>query len=353
MIYLLSNQLGDMEMFGIHYLKASPTHYVLHFSKGKLKRKGRGLAFYYYQPSSSIAVVPVGSSDTPFIFNEVTSDYQPITVQGQLMYRIVDPELVASILNYTITNKIDQYATDDPEKLAQRLINLVQVHTRTEVQKRPLKVAIRSSDEISTAVVAQLNASGSLESLGIEVLSLSITSIKPTPEMSRALEAEAREQLLLRADESIYERRNAAVEQERRIKENELNTEIKIEEKKRQIRETKVEADLSVEMKEQKIREAQLQGEIRLEEERKQLVAIRSQNAKAEADAQAYAIEASLRPLTKLDPVLVQTLALQSGEPRLMVSLALKEIAQNASKIGQLNISPDLLESLIEEKTRR
>jgi hypothetical protein len=32
-----------------------------------------------------------------------------------------------------------------------------------------------------------------------------------------------------------------------------------------------------------------------------------------------------------------------------MVSLALKEIAQNASKIGNLNISPELLEMLMDK----
>ena len=47
----------------------------------------------------------------------------------------------------------------------------------------------------------------------------------------------------------------------------------------------------------------------------------------------------------------VQLLAMQSAEPRLMVTMALKEIAQNAGKIGQLNISPDLLESLLSKDT--
>ena len=36
------------------------------------------------------------------------------------------------------------------------------------------------------------------------------------------------------------ERRNASIEQERRVKENELNTEISVEEKKKQIRETEI-----------------------------------------------------------------------------------------------------------------
>ena len=45
------------------------------------------------------------------------------------------------------------------------------------------------------------------------------------------------------ADEAIYARRNSAVEQERAIKENELNTEIAVENKKRQIRETQMDAE--------------------------------------------------------------------------------------------------------------
>ena len=50
-----------------------------------------------------------------------------------------------------------------------------------------------------------------------------------------------------RADEAIYERRNTAVELERKIKENELNTQIAVEQKQRQVRETKLQADLAVE----------------------------------------------------------------------------------------------------------
>ena len=59
-----------------------------------------------------------------------------------------------------------------------------------------------------------------INSLGIEVLGLSLLAIKPSPETQRALEAETREQILQEADDAIYTRRNSAVEQERKIKEN-------------------------------------------------------------------------------------------------------------------------------------
>lgn len=337
-------------MFGIQYFKSGPTHHIIHFVNGQQRRNGIGQSFFYYKPTSTIVAVPISSADVPFIFNELSADYQPLTVQGQLTFRIVAPESVAHLLDYTVHSAPDEFVGDDPEKLAQRLVNLVQVLTRAEIQHMPLRGAIHASDDISLAVMGRINQSEAVKGLGVEVLEVAIQSIKPIPEIARALEAEAREALLRQADQAIYDRRNSAVEQERRIKENELSTEIAIEEKKRKIRETKVEADLAVEAKEQQVRESKQAGQIRLEEERKRLVSARTQNARAESDSQAYAVEASLKPLKNLDKEILQLLALQSGDPRKMVSMALREIAQNAGKIGNLNISPDLLESLLQKE---
>ena len=334
-------------MFGIQYLRAQPTSYVIHYHNGAIKRAGPGLAFYYYRPASAIVAVPLNSDDAPFIFNEVSADFQPLTVQGQLTYRIRDPERVAALLNYTIDGKTQQYASEDPQKLPLRLVNLAQTLTRSLVQRLPLRAAVHAADEISLALLELLAKSPAAAELGVEILQVTVQAIRPAPESARALEAEAREALLRLADEAIYTRRNAAIEQERRIKENELNTEIAVEEKKRQMREAKVEADLAVETLEQQVRASKLSGEIGLEQERARLVDARVKNAQAEADAQAYAVAAALRPLAELDSDVLQALALQSADPRRMASAALKELAQNAGKIGSLNISPELFEALM------
>jgi len=333
-------------MFGIHYIKSAPTQHIIHYQAGLRKHSGTGQSFFYFQPTSSIVLIPANSADVPYIFNEISSDFQPVTVQGQLTYRINKPEQIAALLDYSIS-PAGKYLSDDPQKLAVRLVNLLQVSTRAEIQRMTLKQAVRGSQEIATAVLAGFKTNVDLDNLGVEVLAVTIEAIRPTPETSRALEAEAREDLLRRADQAIYERRNSAVEQERLIKENELSTEIAVEEKKRQIRETKINADLAVEAREQQVRESKLAGQIKLELDRVKLVAARTQNLQTEADAQAYTIDASLRPLRDLDPEMLQMLAVQSVEPRLMVSMALKEIAKNAGKIGNLNISPDLLTSLM------
>ena len=64
-------------MLGIRFIKFDAMTYVIHYKKGRVAREGRGLAFYYYEPSSSIAAIPLGSNDVPFIFNETTVDYRP------------------------------------------------------------------------------------------------------------------------------------------------------------------------------------------------------------------------------------------------------------------------------------
>ena len=101
-----------------------------------------------------------------------------------------------------------------------------------------------------------------------------------------------------RADEAIYARRNAAVEQERLIKESELNTEIAVETKKRQIRET------------------QMAAEIAVEEQRAQLVDRRVENERKDADSRAYALTETLKPVRELDWKTLMMLGGNNGDAR-------------------------------------
>ena len=89
-------------MFGIRYCKTNPTDYVLHFSRGRLKREGAGLSFLYFRPSSTIVSVPLASVNIPFAFNEPTADFQILTVQGQLTYRIAGPKQASDMLDFSV-----------------------------------------------------------------------------------------------------------------------------------------------------------------------------------------------------------------------------------------------------------
>jgi major membrane immunogen (membrane-anchored lipoprotein) len=314
-------------MLGFRYLKATPTTHVLHYHGGKLVHDGVGLSFWYFAPAAVVVQVPISSRDVPFVFNEVTADFQDVTIQGDLTCRIRDAKKVAALLDYTV-DVHGRFRSEDPSKLNDRLIHAAQILTRAFTQKRALKEVLVNSDALVSEVLEGLKSSEGVAMLGVEVLGLSIISIKAAPEMSKALQTDAREELLRRADEAIYARRNAAVELERTIKENELNTEIAVEQKKRQVRESQMAAEISV------------------EQQRTTLVAAKVENERKETEARAEALKAILEPIKSVD---WRTLvAVNSGiDSKLMMSMAFQQIAQNAEKIGELNISPDLLSTLL------
>lgn len=315
-------------MFGIEYLKAPPTTYVLHYKSGKVKREGTGLAFLYYRPTSTVVMVPAATADVPFAWTEVTADFQEVTIQGQLTYRVVEPKRLAKLLDFSV-DPDGRYRSDDPAKLEERLVHATHMLARGVIGRLTLREALAAAEALVREVGQALAVAEPVTMLGVEPLGLAIVSIRPTPEMARALEAEARERLQREADESIYARRNAAVEQERIIKESELSTELAVELKRREIRERKLAADIAV------------------EEQRARLVAQKVANDKQDADGRAYAIEVTMKPLKELDWKTLVAASAGGGDPKLMIALAFRELAENATKIGELNMTPDLLSSLI------
>ena len=72
---------------------------------GRIKREGQALSFYYLKRRTSVVVVPVSSADAAFVFNEQTGNYQAVTIQGQLTYRIIEPRRTVEMLNYVIDLK--------------------------------------------------------------------------------------------------------------------------------------------------------------------------------------------------------------------------------------------------------
>ena len=315
-------------MFGIRYLKAPPTTYVMHYTGGTLRREGPGLSFLYFAPTSTLVAVPLASRDAPFLFQEVTADFQDVTVQGQLTYRVTDPRRLAELFDLSVTPELE-FVTDDHEKLAERLVHAAQVLARGFLRERGLAKVLTDGDALTAQLREGLRTAETVEAMGVEVLDLSVLAVRPTPETARALEAEAREGLLRRADEAIYERRNSSVEQERRIRESELNTEIAVEEKRRTIRENKIAADIAV------------------ESARAELIDTQVANDRKDAESKAYALELTVEKLREVD---WRKLMVMNGDGadsgQALVAMALQQLAENAGKIGTLNISPELMASL-------
>lgn len=282
----------------IKYYKGEPSTYVLRYRRGRLVEHDVGLTFWYLPYNTTIAAVPVVSQDAPFIFTESTRDFQEVSIQGQLTYRVDNALELAKALDFTLDPKSGNYRGKAAEKLIQRVVNAVQANTRYGVNALSLEDALTQVKELSGEVLAAVQADPGLTAVGIVVESLHFTAVNATPEMRKALEADYRESLQQRADQAIYTRRKAAVEEESQISHRELD------------------------------------NDVELEERRRDLVDLQARNQLTLAEADAKADELKLNPYGEISP-------------QALVGLALKEWAAHAGTIENLSISPDILGKLV------
>jgi regulator of protease activity HflC (stomatin/prohibitin superfamily) len=275
-----------------------------------------------------------------------------VTVQGQVTYRVAAPEKIAEMLNYSLKSDGKTYVSEDPLKLSDRVIRIVQSIVQNKVQNTSLRDTLKLAQTLVALLREQLIGDSSLAALGIALLDVSISAVQPTTETARALEAEAREALLKEADDAIYDRRKSAVEQERTIKEAELQTELSIQQKEQEIAESRLLNERAIQRGKAETERERLQAEIASESQRKEWVLLNSENSRQQADAEAYAITERMKAFRELPVENLKAMALAKMDPEQLMAMAFESLAQNAGKIGELNITPDLFGHIMKKSVR-
>jgi hypothetical protein len=102
-------------------------------------------------------------------------------VQGQVVFRVKEPKKTAALLNFTLTKDGRRYASDDATKLPFRVVRAVEVLSQQAVKCWDLKAALLASDTLAATIARGLGESSEITSLGIEVLTVSVVAIRPTP----------------------------------------------------------------------------------------------------------------------------------------------------------------------------
>ncbi len=290
-------------MLGLDYFRAEPTEYARMTVGGKVKREGKGVAGFYLPFRTSIEVVLTTTQDQPFTFQEVSSDQQEVALQGGIVYRVTDPPLLLGRYNFSVEPREKEHLTDDPQKLAEYLAQRAKVGARKVVEGTKLENVLRMGDQLSHDVTDTLRSDAVLREIGLTVEGIYFTSLKPKPEIARGLEATYREELLQKADEAGYKRRAAAVEKERAIRQNEVDTLIEVEKK------------------------------------RKELVDLEGANVAKQAEFKADAERLLLKVYESMDPQAV-------------LAHAMLQLGKNAGQIGTLTITPDILSGLLNSPVR-
>jgi regulator of protease activity HflC (stomatin/prohibitin superfamily) len=316
--------------------------------EGAGRHEGVGQAFWYRPRGAVLSEVPTGDLELPLLFHARTVDYSDVTVQATVTYRVTDPAFAAQRLDFSIDPRSGEPAGRPLQQVATLLSEMAQQPALDVLARVPLVEALTVGiAPVRESVSAALADAARLADLGVTVVSARVVAIRPEPELERALQTPTREAVQVDADRATYARRAQAVEQERAIAENELQSKIELARREQQLVEQHG-ANLH--------RRAELDAAA-------ELVAAR---AKAQRDGIAAAAAAEQESvLTGAKASGVRAMGLAEGEaeaarlaayrdlaPATLHALALRELAGQLPAIGQLTVSPDVVSDLLARVAR-
>lgn len=327
------------------HLRADASAHVLHHAGGALKRSGKGLSFWFMPLSASIAEVPTDDRELSLLVHTRSLDFQDVTVQGVVTYRVVSPELTATRIDFTIDLSSGRYVKQPLEKLELLMAQLVQQHAAGYVASTVIReVLLTGQDAIRERVAQALADDPGLSAMGLQVTTVRISAVAPTPELERALEAPARERIQQESDEATFSRRALAVEKERAIAENELHNRIEL---------ARREENLIAQEGQNARRKAGEDAEAariaaEADAERVRLVAqVHAERTRLSGEAEAASIREVEGARAQAEHARMD--AYKDVPPAVLAALAARELARKLRKIEHINLSPDALTPMLQD----
>ncbi|MEU1655385.1 SPFH domain-containing protein [Streptomyces griseofuscus] len=328
---------------GWRHLRGTPTAHIRHHRSGQLVHDGPGLSFWFRSLTAALSEIPVDDRELAMTFHARTADFQDVTVQATVTYRIGDPALAAARLDFSVDPDTGAWRGTPLEQLANLLTETAQEHALDVLARTPLSAAL--TDGVSTVrerLAAGLAAQPRLPDTGIEVVAVRVVAVRPEPEVERALRTPAREQIQQEADRATYERRAVAVERERAIAENELASRIELARREEQLVEQRG-TNARREAKEQAAADA-----VRADAEAARTVRL----AQAEADKVVRLARAAAEQEREVGEARAQARASwlrvhAEADVATLHALAAMRVAENLPDIESVTISPDVLTGLL------
>ncbi|MDQ1632362.1 MAG: hypothetical protein QOC80_2334 [Frankiaceae bacterium] len=320
----------------VRHLRATPTTHIRHLRRGEVAREGVGLSFFFRPLNAALSEVPVDDRELPLLFHARTADFQDVAVQSTVTYRVTDPALTATRLDFAIDPDTGRWRGSPLDQLAGVMTESAQQHALDLLARRTLQEVLHNGvGAVRDVIVAGTAADRRLADIGVAIVEVRVVALRPEPEMERALQTTTREQVQQEADKATFERRALAVERERAIAQNELTTQIDLARREEDlVGQRGANARRTAEEK-----AAASEIETASQASRNQRLA----EAKAAAtrvvgEAEGAAETARLATYRELDEAT-------------LLALALKELAGNLPAIDTLVLSPDMIMPLLARLT--
>ena len=312
----------------IRHLRGSGTSHVEQIRNGRTVRAGVGASFWFRPLSAVLNEIPVDDRELPLMFHARTSDFQDVTVQATITYRVTDPAAAAGRIDFSIDPDTGLWRSTPLDQVASLLTESAQQYAIDLLATVDLNAAMAGGvGPVRISIADGLAGDARLTETGIAVVGVRVVAVRPEPEVEKALRTPTREQVQQEADRATFERRAVAVERERAIGENELQTQIELAR-----REEQLVAQRGANAR-REAEENAVAGGVAAEAEARRTVTL----------AEARAEGTRLTGAAQGDAEAARVAAYQDVSETVLLALAVRELAANLPKIETLVLSPDLV----------
>ncbi|NHB84608.1 hypothetical protein G7085_08285 [Tessaracoccus sp. HDW20] len=316
----------------VRHLRGTATTYTECLTKGRRTQAGVGAGFWFRPLTAAISEVPVDDREQEALVRIRTSDLQEVTAPATVTYRFAEPSQAAARVDFSIDPTNGRWLESPLETVGAMIHGATGAAVTGTLSGRPLREVLSLDVAgIADGAIARLRADERLTAIGVEVIGVRFSLLRPEPEVERALQLPAREQVQQEADRATFERRALAVEKEAAIGENELANQIELARRQEQlIAQNGANARREAE-------DAAVADAVRVRAEASRAATLSQTKAdatrvlgEAEADAEA----------ARLD-------AYREASRDVLLALALRELAANLPKVESLVLTPDLITGML------
>jgi len=316
--------MAEIKKYGfLRHLRSDANVQIIRYSNGRVVRSGRGIAFWFSPHRTSVAQLPMDDRDMVIFFKGRSKDFQTVVVQGSLTWRVTNPNELGSRVDFSLdlgtgrhiakpTERIESLITGTAMQVATQYLAEASVHDLLDAGIEPLRLRLEQ----------HLSGPDKFSATGLEVTAVRLSAIAPTAELEKALQTPTFESLQQKADQAVFERRALAVEKERAIAENELQNKTELAR-----------------------RETQLIAQESANAQKRAEGARDAKQIEAEGEAsRVRAIEQAHADMEQARVAIFRELPVQ-----VLLGMAARELAAKLNKIDHLNITPELVSSLMSE----
>lgn len=320
----------------VRHLRTTATSYAELRRAGRVTAGGPGASFWFRPLDAALSEVPVDDREQDVLVRLRTADLQEVSVPGTVTYRFTDPALSASRVDFSVDTASGAWQGEPLETVGAMVHGATVTAVGASLLGLDLLGALRADPaELGADVAGHLRTDPRLASIGVEVIGVRFGLIRPEPDVERALQTPAREQIQQQADSATYERRARAVEREAAIGENELANQIELARRREH---------LIAQQGANARREAQ-------DAAAADAVEVEALAARTRALAEAQAEGERALGTARADAERARLDAHRDAPREVLLALAVTELSQHLPEIDQLVVTPDLVSGLLARLT--